>query len=143
MQCELGQSWVLFLPYSWAKMYKDSQVVHLMKVPYGQQQREKQQVIVHVLANSLPPDILAQLIQAFHNAHLLIPQGHYCTQGALHVLQRMACSIAADRELAQYSSKRLISVAWAGFDGANNTSLPASCHWCKGFTNIWPNPSPT
>ena len=60
-----------------------------------------------------------------------------------YIFCSVACSAATGWKLAQYSSTRLIGMAQAGFNSTNNTSLPASCHWCKGFTNVWPNPSPT
>ena len=45
-----------------------------------------------------------------------------------YILYIMACSAAMGRELAQNSSMRLFSVVWAGFNSADDTSLPASCH---------------
>ena len=43
--------------------------------------------MVHVLTCGLPPDARTKLVQALHEAQLLIPQGNYCIQDAIHVLR--------------------------------------------------------
>ena len=49
--------------------------------------------IVHVFAHVLPPDARTKLVLALHDAQLLIPQGNYCIQAALHILWRgLQCS---------------------------------------------------
>ena len=46
--------------------------------------------IVYVQACSLPPDTRTKLTQALQNSQLLVPQGNYCIQDALHDLH---CSL--------------------------------------------------
>ena len=43
------------------------------------------------------------------------------------ILYGMACGAAAGQDLAQNLSTTLLGMVWAGFDGTNETLLPASC----------------
>ena len=48
--------------------------------------------MIHVLTHNLPPNTLANLVQALYNSQLLVPKGHYCVQHTLHTLWRnMQC----------------------------------------------------
>ena len=50
-------------------------------------ENQRKQNLTHILAHCLAPNAPTKLIQALHNAQLLISQGSYCVQVTLHILR--------------------------------------------------------